>query len=300
MDHRQLQIFDAVMTAPSATEAARRLGVTQPAVSTAMSKLERDVGFALFRMEGRRLVPSAEAHLLHREAAQVLADFRRLKDAVAGISAGRAGRLTIASHPSPGLAWLPLVGANFQRTRPEVRLRFLTRSSNDVRDLAAVSAFDLGIAEAPFPQPDLVVRRYSFPRVVVLPEVHPLAAEAVLTPQLLNDQALIATVQSAWSWEVVARAFEAAGAYCRIVAECEFAMIAINMVAAGMGLCFADVLTVRSALPPGLTLRPFRPSLSYDVALLRPARGPLTRLANAFAAELDAFVAPHLIEAPHV
>ena len=297
MDQRQLEIFDAVMTAPSATEAARRLGVTQPAVSTAMGKLERDVGFTLFRMEGRRLVPSAEARLLHREAAPVLADFRRLDEAVAGISAARAGRLTIASNPSPGVAWLPLVGAAFCRTRPDVRLRFLTRSSDEVRDLATVSAFDLGLAEAPFPQPELVVSRYSLTRVVVLPEAHPLAAHDVLTPKILSGQAMVATVQSTWSWEVAARAFEVAGAHCRIVADCEFAVTAINMVAAGMGLCLVDVPTARSAMPPGLVTRPFRPVLTYDVGLLRPARRPLTRLAEAFAAEIDGFIAPYLTEA---
>jgi len=295
MDYRQIEIFELVVTLGSVTQAARRLGVTQPAVSTALAKLERAVGFTLFRREGRRLVPTPEAMLLHGKALSVLSDFRCLSETAAGIAAGQAGTLTLASNPGPAIAWLPAVAAPFCRARPGVRLRMLTRSSGEVRDLAALSAFDLGIAEAPFTRAETLLRRYSFARVVVLPVGHELAAEPVLTPQLLDGKDMVATVNSSWSWSTVERAFDAAGACCHVVAECEFTAIAINMVAAGLGLCIADPLSVAGM--QGLIIRPFRPTLPYDVGVLRPAHGTLTRLAKAFAEAFHAHVAPHLIEA---
>ena len=296
MDHRQLSMFQAVITLGSVTEAARHLGVTQPAVSTAMTKLERDVGFPLFRRDGRRLVPTAEARQLSSQAIRVLADFQQLTEAAAGISAARTGTLTIASNPSPAIAWLPKIAAAFCRDRPEVTLRMITRSSEDVRLLSASSTFDLGLAEAPFSRSETLLRRYSFARVVVLPPDHRLAAHAVLTPKLLDDEGLIATVSSSWNWATVARTFEAAGAQCRVVAECDFTVIALNMVAAGMGICLADPLSVAGAGKPGLVTRPFQPTLPYDVGLLRPSHGTMTRLAEAFAAEFHAAVSPHQIE----
>ncbi len=57
---------------------------------------------------------------------------------------------------------------------------------------------------------------------------------------------MVATVSSSWNWSTVDARFDAASARCHIVAECEFTAIAINMVAAGMGVCIADPLT-----PPG-------------------------------------------------
>jgi DNA-binding transcriptional LysR family regulator len=297
MDYRQLEMFEAVITLGSVTEAARHLGVTQPAVSAAMAKLERSVGFPLFRRDGRRALPTAEARLLFGQAARVLTDFRRLGEAAAGISAAQSGTLTIATNPSPGIAWLPAIAAEFCRTRPLVRLRLLTRSSGEVRDLAALSAFDLGLAEAPFTNAELPLRRYSFARVVVVPACHRLAAEPVLTPHLLDGEAMVATVNSSWSWATVARIFEAAGAQCRVVAECEFTVIAINLVAAGIGLCIADPLSVTGAAVQGLVIRPFQPTLPYEVGLLRPAHGTLTRLAEAFAATFHDHVSPHVIEA---
>ena len=235
MDYRQIEIFELVVTLGSVTQAARRLGVTQPAVSAALAKLERAAGFTLFRREGRRLVPTPEAMLLHGKALSVLSDFRCLSETTAGI------------------------------------------------------------AEAPFTRAETLLRRYSFARVVVLPVGHELAAEHVLTPQLLDGKDMVTTVNSSWSWSTVERAFDAAGARCHVVAECEFTAIAINMVAAGLGLCIADPLSVAGM--QGLIIRPFRPTLPYDVGVLRPAHGTLTRLAEAFAEAFHAHVAPHLIEA---
>jgi DNA-binding transcriptional LysR family regulator len=204
--------------------------------------------------------------------------------------------LTIATNPTPAIAWLPAVAGAFCRARPQVKLRILTRSSGEVRDLAALSAFDLGLAEAPFSRSDIVLRRYSLARVVVLPKDHRLASEAVLTPRLLDGEDMIAIVNSSWNWATVARTFEAAGARCRIVAECEFTVIAINLVAQGLGFCFADPLSVADASDRGLVERRFEPTLPYDVALLRPAHGTLTRLAEAFADDFHAFVSTHQIE----
>ncbi len=80
-----------------------------------------------------------------------------------------------------------------------------------------------------------------------------------------------------------------------MVAECEFTIIAVNMVRAGLGLCIADPLSVVDT--SGLVVRPFRPTLPDDVGLLRPAHGTLTRLAEAFAIAFHAHVIPPMIDA---
>jgi DNA-binding transcriptional LysR family regulator len=279
----------------SVTAAARFLGVSQPAVSGSLAKLEKSVGFALFRREGRRLVPTAEARLLHLEASRLLDGFERLDGSVGEISAGQRGTLTIATNPGPAISWLPAVVAAFHRERPLVRLRLLTRSSQEVRDLAAVSAFDLGLAEAPFANAEAVLRRYTLPRVAVLPRSHRLAGHEALTPALLDGEALVATVRSSWSWASIARAFDQAGAVCNVVAECEFTAIALNMVANGVGVCLADPISATGG-GPDLVRRPFLPAVPYEVGLLSPAHGGLTLLAQAFAAELHAHILPFLVE----
>ncbi len=296
MDYRQVKMFQAVMEHGSVTEAARCLGVTQPAVSGALAKLERSVGFLLFRREGRRVVPTEEAKLLHREASQVMTGFTRLAETAAGISAAQRGSLTVATNPGPAISWLPGVVAAFCRARPDVRIRLLTRSSSEVRDLAALSAFDLGLAETPFTHGETVLRRYNFARVVALRADDPLARHELLTPQLMDGTRLVATVASNWSWSVIARTFEAAGATYHVAAECEFTAIALNMVAAGAGVSFADPISAADVACRGLVARPFLPVIPYEVGLLAPAHGMLMRVAEAFTDALDAHLRPFLLD----
>jgi DNA-binding transcriptional LysR family regulator len=296
MDTRQIQIFVAVLESGSMTAAARSLGVTQPAVSAALAQLERHVGFRLFEREGRQIVPTSEALLLHQEAMHALAGLSRLDEAAAGIQAATRGHLTIATNPGPGIAWLPQILAEFRSTRPGVTVRFLTRSSREVRDLVATRAFDLGIAEAPFDRTDAVVHRYRFDCVAVLRADHPLATEGQLTPALLDDQPLVCLLPGHGTTMPIARAFEAAGAHANVVAECEFYATALNLVLHGAGICLSDPISAAQAAQgrPDLVVRPFLPIIPYEVGVLRPSRGGTSRLAEQFIEALNRFVLPHL------
>jgi DNA-binding transcriptional LysR family regulator len=297
MDLRLIEIFSAVMQHRSATEAARALGITQPAVSAALKRLEQNVGFVLFRRESRHIVPTSEAHLLHTEAMHALAGFSELEDAAAGISAGQRGVLTIASSPGPGIAWLPEIVSRFRRDRSGTTIRLLTRSSDNVRALVTSRAFDIGIAEPPFDRTSTVLKRYRFPLHCVLPASHALAAHEILTPDLLEGSDLIITPGSRTSYAGISRAFEASGTPFRPAIECEFFAIALNLVIEGAGICLVDALTISDTLKrtrnsAELVVRPFSPSVFYEVGVLKPNVGEMSILAAQFLELLDAYTAP--------
>ena len=294
MDVRQVEIFAAIMEHGSFSDAARALGITQPAVSTAISRLERQMGFVLFLRQGRLVVPTTEAELLHSEATRALASIAQLDEAVTGILAAQRGHLTIASNPGPGIAWLPRIVAQFRVGRPDVTVRFLTRSSREVRSLVAARAFDLGIAEPPFDRGDAVVHRYRFACVAVLPACHPLAGSTVITPALLDGQDFISMLPSHGTTPALAQAFGTAACTLRVVAECEFFATALNLVLHGAGVTLSDPISAAETASPGLVVRPFRPVIPYEVAVLKPARGQLSLLAKEFAAVMHRHVAPFL------
>jgi DNA-binding transcriptional LysR family regulator len=299
MDLRLIEIFHAVMQHRSVTEAARALGISQPAVSAALKRLEQNVGFVLFRRESRHIVATAEAHLLHGEAMHALGGFSQLEDTAAGISAGQRGVLTIASSPGPGIAWLPEIVSRFRRDRPLTQIRLLTRSSDNVRSLVSSRAFDIGIAEPPFDRTNTVLKRYKFPIQCVMPAMHALAAYEAITPNLLEGSDLIITPGSRTSYAAISRAFEASGTPFQPAIECEFFAIALNLAIDGAGICLVDALSISDTLrrtvnDGGLVVRPFSPAVFYEVGLLRPNIGDLSVLAKQFAKLLDDYVTPHL------
>lgn len=56
--YNQLNILNSVLEEGSYTQAAKRLGVSQSAISQAISTLENNLGFKLFMQRGRHLVPT--------------------------------------------------------------------------------------------------------------------------------------------------------------------------------------------------------------------------------------------------
>src|ERR671915_241306 len=73
MDTRQLAAFCAVVERRSFSQAAERLGVTQPAVSLQVRALEKRLGTQLLDRSGRRVEPTDAGWRLYRGARRLLA-----------------------------------------------------------------------------------------------------------------------------------------------------------------------------------------------------------------------------------
>jgi DNA-binding transcriptional LysR family regulator len=80
MDVRLLEAFRAVVDHRSMTHAAVAMGVTQPAVSAQIARLEQELDFALFD-RGIVLKPTPEGSLFYAEASKALSGIDRLTQA---------------------------------------------------------------------------------------------------------------------------------------------------------------------------------------------------------------------------
>src|SRR5881398_3822046 len=103
MDTRQLAAFCEVVERESFSQAAARLGVTQPAVSQQVRALEKRVGTQLLDRSGRRVVPTEAGLRLYRGAQKLLALEEQLLEEVAGGEEGELrGRFEIGASTGPG------------------------------------------------------------------------------------------------------------------------------------------------------------------------------------------------------
>src|SRR4029453_12917268 len=91
MDTRQLSAFCEVVDRKSFSQAAERLGVTQPAVSLQIRSLEKRLGTKLLDRSGRRVEPTEAGQRLYRAAQRMLALEGQLLDGPAGGDDGLPG-----------------------------------------------------------------------------------------------------------------------------------------------------------------------------------------------------------------
>src|ERR671929_2080634 len=103
MDTRQLAAFCEVVDRKSFSQAAERLGVTQPAVSLQVQALEKRLGTRLLDRSGRRVEPTEAGRRLYRGAQRLLALEQQVLDELAAdADAELHGRLEIGASTGPG------------------------------------------------------------------------------------------------------------------------------------------------------------------------------------------------------
>src|SRR5207244_4116113 len=149
MDTRQLAAFCAVVERESFSQAAARLGVTQPAVSQQVRALEKRVGQQLLDRSGRRVVPTEAGMRLYRGAQRLLALEDQLLQDLSGEEGGTLrGRFEVGASTGPGGTVLALLLCEFQRRNPELTVALSVHDTQRVVELVARRELELGVVGA--------------------------------------------------------------------------------------------------------------------------------------------------------
>ena len=157
MDLRQLRYFQAVAATGRVGEAARKLGLSQPALSMALGKLEREVGVALLIRDqrGAHLTPAGRELLATVEHAMSLLEEGRQR--IAGLETDAVGRFTIGCPHVLGSYFLPGFVGPFLAAHPRIDLVLWTGSSRQVEAAVIDREVQLGLVTHPLSHPNLVL-----------------------------------------------------------------------------------------------------------------------------------------------
>jgi len=297
MQIREIECFQAIMTAGTMTRAAEILRISQPAVSNTIATLEHRLGFKLFLRKSGRLQPTPEALVFYDEAQRVLEAVGRASDAAQRLRRGAAGHLTISAFPGISIKFLPRLISQFQAERPDVKIRLLSRSSHIVIDQLPSQLFDIAIAEKPAEFAGVSAEEVSFSCQCLLPPDHPLAVHDILTPELLDGVPFAALFRDHMTTFQIARAFSDAGARWNVVLEAQYFASVAEFVRSGGGVAIVDPVN-GAGFTEGCILRPFSPNVSYQIGLLVPQDKPLSKAGSAFLSLLHSELQTYLPEKP--
>ncbi|AEN11639.1 MULTISPECIES: LysR family transcriptional regulator [unclassified Streptomyces] len=182
---RDLRYFAAVARELSFTRAAGRLFVSQPALSKQIRMLEKQLDAELFERDRRTVRLTAVGQALLPHAQVVLAAWEAAEAAVGEAKAAERATLTIGMSTSPGRGLLPALRARLTARFPAARP--VLRQVNWADPTAGLADGTSDVAFVWLPLPDagryrwVVVARE--PRMVALPDGHPLVARAAGDPE---------------------------------------------------------------------------------------------------------------------
>jgi DNA-binding transcriptional LysR family regulator len=290
MDLRLLEAFRTVMDCQSMTGAAKVMGVTQPAVSAQIARLESQIGFELFERVGGRLKPTDRGRRFHKEVLAVLGGIDKLSDVARNIRSGEAETLVVATHPGASISLMPGVVTHLLEARPEARIRMINRTSEEVCAIFEAGGADVGVAEWPIHLQGVDLARYALEAVAVLPPGHALAACETVAPADLASGPFLAMSDARLPGHLIRSALGAAGERFAPVVESEYFSTLCALAAAGCGAAIVDTLSARSLAPLGFAIRPLAPALTFEIGVFRRAADAPTPLSDALVAAIEAAI----------
>ncbi|MDR2254957.1 MAG: LysR family transcriptional regulator [Arthrobacter sp.] len=290
MDIAQLRTLRLLDDLGSLRAVAAALYVSPSAVSQQLTQLQREVGVALTRKEGRGLVLTEAGRALSAAAQDVLVTMARAEAAVAAHGSAPDASVSIALFHSVG----PVLGGRLVAELSRAGDPAVTIADEDVPEgdfPALTSRYDLVVAHRvdyapPWSGGVRAIELLREPFDIALPSGHRLAARSVLDPADLADESWVSSREGYSPADVVAQVGAAAHRPVRVAHRVnDYATVASLVAHAGV-VAAIPRFTAGSQIPAGVVLRPLRGTTHVRLieALARPEtleRPAVTRVLEA-------------------
>ena len=237
MNYNYLRYFSVLAQLEHYTLAAARLGISQPSLSSAIHHLEDELGgIRLFEKVGRNIRLTEEGRYYQEKVDAVLKELETATMTLreSKISAPVPIRLGVVSGTVCGTVAAEIATTLYQNTR--VRFTLTESSAEELMDMVRQEKLDMAIVDATNRDRTLHFRklcRRNF--YAALPAGHSLVQSTVLTPRQLEQESQIVfnygTEGRFGQWASGVTSDE------RIVCTVNTAQIALDLVAAGVGIC---------------------------------------------------------------
>jgi DNA-binding transcriptional LysR family regulator len=270
VDLRLLRSFVTMAEEGNVGRAARRLYISQPALSKQLQRLEAFLGVELFHRHHRvlRLTPAGVAFL--DDAEKLLAQSAEITTRARNTARADASQVTVAFVA--GLVDLASALLQSAQQQPDLDVRLLRVDWTGQTDCLRTGRADLSLVRLPIDERDLEHQvLISEPRVAGLAITHPLAARTALSICELEAEPIIRTSNQQDYWTVSPRPSGTTpilGPLTDTVEE----MLAV--VASGRCMCITAQSLARAYPRPGIAWVPIPDISPSSVALAWPAQTP--------------------------
>lgn len=269
----QIRDLLAVVEAGSLHGAARRIGVSQPAISKSITQLEREVQAQLLLRTAQGVTLTAAGRALVARGRVIHGELRKVHDDLAALRGRAEGSVSFGSGPAVTFPLVPEAMARFRTKFPDAHVRIREGMRNALLPLVRDETLDFSISEkvAPGDEAGLQFKPLIKPELVIAGRRgHPLAGAASLQ-QLANANWLVFNLPGAGG--ALERTFALYGlAPPNTLVHCESYATALALVGSSDLLA----LVLRQVLEGPVT-KPFLQRIRTREKVIRPIIGIYSR-----------------------
>lgn len=237
LERNHLEILREIKDKGSLTAAAESLCLTQPALTHAIKKLEKQLGVSLWVKEGRnlRLTQSGE-HIL-TVAIKILPQFEQAERILQQYSKGQRGMLRIGMECHPCYQWLLKVVEPYLKQWPDVDIDVKQKFTFGGIDALFNYEIDVLVTPDPLFKNELVFEPvFDYEQVLVLATDHYLADQKYIHAEQLSSETLISYPIDIDRLDIYNQFLLPAACSPKVHKRIETTDIILQMVAAGRGV----------------------------------------------------------------
>ena len=253
MEIRQLKAFLAIAETNTFTAGARRMNVTQAAISMQIRQLEDEVGIPLFTRTPRRVILTEAGEYLMERARRILREHDAAIAEIAEIAGAEYGRLRIGSA-SAGFSTdqLPSILEQLKKKYPNAEISVSSGTSQALVDKVLHGDIDVAFISLPVETANVHTELlFSDEIVAIAHPSHKLAGERVISAAELAGEALILGEKGGNTRRMIDEFFNGSNIRPRVVMELSRQSAINKMVENGLGVGIAGAKGVAREISEG-------------------------------------------------
>ncbi len=189
---RQLEYFQMVAKLNNITRAAEKLHVSQPSITNAIQKLEKELKVVLLDRSKRHLQLTPEGEVFLKRIDYILEKINSAIIEMHDLSNATKGCLSIGIPPMIGTYLFPYILSNFTKEYPGIKLNISEKGSLQTREMIENGNLDLGIVIISEPSDSLETLPISKSEILVcLSSDHPLSKRSSIGIRDLANEPII-------------------------------------------------------------------------------------------------------------
>lgn len=263
LDH--LRTFVTVIEQGSFSAAADRLGLTQPAVSIQIRKLEKRLGTALVERVGRTARPTAAGTELLAHADRIDAAVSSAVEGVARHAGGTTGRVRLGTGATACIFLLPPVLGELRRRHPGLEITVTTGNTADIVKAVEENVIDIALVTLPASGRMLEITPILEDEFVAIAP-REIALPNRVTAERLAELPLLLFEPGGNTRRIVDRWFAESGVVLSPVMSLGNVEAIKAMVGAGLGCSVLPGMAVPAGSQPAFATRPLSPRLHRQLA----------------------------------
>ena len=237
------------------TRAAEQLGVTQPALSAALRKLEDELGTELFHRTGHGVEATEAGKVFVEHAKITLRASQQTSEAVRSLVGLETGSIRVGAGATATGYLLPGAIQEVRKRHPGLRFSIREAGSSQVAQGVLSGELDLGVVTLPIEHPRgdelMIVKEIKDELMLIVPEGHALHGRKTFRWPELAGEAVIAFEAGSAVRKIIDQAAASHGVTLEVVMELRSIESIIQMVRANIGVGFVS----KHGLPPGMGVR---------------------------------------------